>query len=374
MKVIDLAQLDLDTWNTPKALLIYATQQPDKPVLDAIWQRFPDIKILGMSSSHGIFQASGFSRGAYGLLFEAEDGIVSRSMLIDLTDTDDARSLVAQKLEAWRSERKPAKLFIMPTAGPEERIIEGIRDVFSDDVHIFGGTAGQDKFLDCAYVFLNGAQTSKGLVVTELITGSFFCMVTCGGYLATPRLGTVTDAHGRTIKTINGLPAAQVYNDWTDGRFANYIRRGGDLPRSAGLYPFGRTIASEPECGYWLSHPFRTDARNGAIQTFSEIPEGAEIRLMRATETALIDHIRTAVETCIKNVDANAIAAAMIMYCSGCASIITENMPVVCQEFLKAFGATPFLGCVTLGEQGRLLNAHHNYHGNMMIGINLIMR
>lgn len=373
MKVVNLAQLNLDSWNSPKALVIYATQPPDKPVLDNIWQRFPHMRILGMSSSLGIFQPSGFSRGAFGLLIEEADDICSRSILIDLTDVSDVRAHVAQKLDAWRSERSPAKLYIMPTQGPEERILEGIRDVFTDNVHIFGATAGQDKFLDAPYVFLNEAQTSCGVVITELISGDFFCMVTCGGYLATPRQGTVTAADGRTLLAINGTPAADIYNEWTDRRFDIYIRRGGDLPRSVALYPFGRTIASEPECGYWLSHPFRIDAQTRAIHLFSEIPVGAEIRLMRATENTLIDHIRTAVEKCISQVSAERIAAAMIMYCAGCATIITENMPTICQSLSNAFGDTPFIGCVTFGEQGRLLNAHHNYHGNMMIGINLIL-
>ncbi|MBR4986047.1 MAG: FIST C-terminal domain-containing protein [Proteobacteria bacterium] len=373
MKVIDLAHLDLDAWNNPKALLIYATQPMEPHILCEIRERYPEMTIIGMSSSLGIFQPDGFSRGAYGLLFFEEDGVSSRSMLLDFEGVSDVRETVARALARWKSPRSPAKLYIMPTPGQEERIIEGICDVFTDAVHIFGATAGHDKFLESAYVFLNDTRTSHGVVITELVTGNFFCMVTCGGYLATPRQGTVTAAEGRRLVAINGMPAAEVYNDWTNRRFDAYIQRGGELPRSAGLYPLGRTITSEPECGYWLSHPFQVDAQ-GAIQLFSEIPVGAEIHLMRATENALVEHVVTAVETSIRQVRQGSISAVMIMYCAGCASIISENMPDISHILRRSFGSIPFIGCVTLGEQGRLLNAHHNYHGNMMIGINLILQ
>lgn len=375
MRIINLLQLDLDSWNAPQTLFVYTTQAFNPSQISMLRQKYPDLTIIGMSSFHGMFLSEGFKRGTFGILFDAEDNIPMRAMLIDLTNVEDVRCCVSHNLELWAAEKNTSsKFFIHTTQGPEERVIEGIHDAFSESVKIFGATAGHDKFLPKAHIFMNETFTNCGVLIVQLFSDRLRYDITCGGYMPTLYQGTVTEAHGRIIDTIDHRPAADVYDEWTQGMFHAYLERGGDLPRSAGLYPLARTLNSEPKCSYWLSHVYRSERIKKNIYLFSEIPAGTQICMMRGTEETLQTHMADTIEKCLAKVCRDDVIGAFILYCAGCASIIAENMSQVCQTTAKAFGSIPFLGCCSFGEQGRIPNASQNYHGNMMTEILLVMK
>lgn len=377
MRLVNLTQPDMENWDSPRTLLFYTTQAYNPSQLSIIRQKFPDLTIMGMSSFHGMFLPEGFKRGAFGVLFEASDNISMRAMIIDLTNVspENVRRCVAHNLELWAAKKDlPSQFFIHTTQGPEERVIEGIHDAFSETVKVFGATAGHDKFLPRAHIFMNETSTHCGVLIIRLFSEHLKYFITCGGYMPTLYQGTVTQAHARIIDTIDNRPAAEVYDEWTQGMFHAYLERGGDLPRSAGLYPLARTLKTEPECSYWLSHPYRSDRLEKNLYLFSEIPTGSQICMMRGTEETLKTHMADTIANSLAQVNRSHVIGAFILYCAGCASIIAENMVEVCQTAAKAFGDIPFLGCCSFGEQGRTKHANQNYHGNMMTEIILVMK
>ena len=375
MRIVNLAQPNMDSWESPQTLLVYTTQAFNPSQIGAMRQKFPDLTIIGMSSFHGMFLPEGFKRGTFGVLFEAADNIPMCAMIIDLTNVEDVRRCVSHNLELWAAEKDvPSQFFIHTTQGPEERVIEGIHDAFKDSVKIFGATAAHDKFLPKAYIFMNETSTGCGVLIVRIFSQKFYYSITCGGYMPTLYQGTVTQARRRIIETIDHRPAADVYDEWTLGMFHAYLERGGELPRSSGLYPLARTLKNESECGYWLSHPYRSDRLEKNLHLFSEIPAGSQICMMRGTEETLQSHLATMIKNSLTKVCRDDVKGALILYCAGCASIIAENMTEVCQTAAKAFGDIPFLGCCSFGEQGRTKHANQNYHGNMMTEIILVLK
>ena len=369
MRVVNLSQPDFDQWDNPQSLIVYTTQNDFQLEAVKIRARFPELNVMGGSSFHGIMTSSGYKRGSFGLLFEASDQFILRQRLLDLTDVSDIRGAVCAHFKDWAEDTSHGakQLGIHGIQGVEERVIEGLCDCFGQDVKLFGGTAGKDRFLSQAYVFLNERKVTYGVLVIQILCDRAVSLVTRSGYLMTLRKGILTESDGRVIKTIDNRPAADVYNEWTDRRFEANILKGGDFSRSAALYPLAHCLENEPECGCWLVHPYFVNSENKSISLYAEIPQGAEIYLMRGSEDTLIPRMGTAIHEILDLVPLACIESVVIMYCAGCASIIAERMPEVCQAACQALPGIPFIGCLSYGEQGLLNHAHRNYHGNMMI-------
>ncbi|MBO4349882.1 MAG: FIST C-terminal domain-containing protein [Proteobacteria bacterium] len=375
MQIVNLTRPEMETWHGPKYLIVYTTQSLDLELLNKIHSELPSLIIWGLSSFHGILLSDGFKRGIYGLLIEDEDNLELRVTAIDLSHTQNIREHVSEHLRKWGADYPNARsFFIHGTQGTEERTIEAIHDVFSPSAQVFGATAGYDKFLTEPFIFLNDTIISQGVLIIQMLNNRFVCSIACGGYMPTLNRGIVTASHGRVLESIDNRPAVDVYNEWTDGMFEPYFKRGGMLPRSCGLYPLGRTMPNEPDCGFWLCHPYFIDPDAKSIHLFSEVPQGAEIQLMRGTESSIITHIGNVIKNALEQVEKSSVQAALIMFCAGSASIIADGMEIVCEQAKDAFGSIPFIGCTTYGEQGRLKNASQDYHGNMMIEIVLLLK
>ena len=375
MKIVNLSQPELSLWDEPKTLVVYTTQSDTPSELFHIRELYPKLTVFGLSSFHGIMTHDGFKRGSWGILFEAGDHFDMRIMALDLSDVSDVRQAVREATRDWQISASGSRQFLIhATQGAEERIIEGLSDTFGESAEIFGATAGNDRFLDKSYVFWNDQKLNCGVLIIQMMTPHLSCLVTRGGYLTTLRQGVLTKANKRVLQTIDNRPAAIVYNEWTDGRFDAYVARGGELPRSSGMYPLAHMIRSEPECGAWLVHPHYVDKSDMSLHVFAEIPENTPISLMRGSEESIINRMRTAAKQALSQVNREDIQAAFIMYCAGCASIVAENMQEVCEQASAELTDIPFLGCLSLGEQGRLPHAHRNYHGNMMISLIFVMK
>ncbi len=375
MRIVNLSHPETELWDHPKALVVYTTQSDTPAELSPICARYPDMTVFGVSSFHGMLMHDGFKRGTWGMLFEAADRFDMRAMVVDLQDVTDVRSAVRDATLPWKQSASGSRQFMIhATQGKEERIIEGLSDTFGDAAEIFGATAGNDRFLDHGYVFLGEKKLTCGVLIVQMMKPHLSCMVTRGGYLTTLRQGVLTSAKGRILKTIDNRPAATVYNEWTDGRFDAYVSRGGDLPRSAGMYPLAHMLSSEPECGSWLVHPHSVDTTDMSLHVFAEIPENTPISLMRGSQDSIINRMKAAARQALDQVNRDDIQAAFIMFCAGCASIVAENMQEVCDQASAELKDIPFMGCLSLGEQGRLSHAHRNYHGNMMISLIFVMK
>lgn len=383
MQITNLQQLDTSSWIDPRAFIVYSTQNVDVDVIRDLRAKFPRLEIFGASSYHGIIAPSGYERGSLGLVVEASDALETCPILVEFDCEARASKDVRERVSAAIRSRcdcskSPTYVVMHAMQGYEERVIEGIHDVFDDRVQVFGATAANDKFLSKPFVFLNEKTSTCGVLLAVVYGDRLVCAIHQAGYLPTQKHGIVTASNLRTIERIDDRPAAAVYNEWTDSIFDIEIARGGDLPRSAGLYTIGSMVRSNDEMPdedlIWLAHPYRIDAENQSIEFYSEIPVGSHIYLMRSSADYLVDQAGRMVSRILRHIDPSTIRTAFVMYCAGCASIIAEKMNKVCQNIRHSLGDIPFIGMSSFGEQGRVEASAPDTHGNMMIAILLIKR
>ncbi len=351
----------------PKWGLVYSTiDAPFDRALRALVTQHPEVHFFGATSFRGVFSPRGFARGVHFLFAEEGDDIEA---VPELRASSAGRARVDARVAALeiatRLGRKPDTLLLHATPGFEERILEGIDDAMGSDVPVYGGSAADNAIQGDWRVFAGARVEREGFVLvgfasTRRVHGSFV-----SGYPATSRTGKITSARGRKVMTIDGEPAAIVYNRWTNGVIEAYLG-GGNVLSATTLHPLGRVIDKVgPVARYLLSHPHEVTAE-GALTFFTELATGDEVTLMLGSEGALVERTDQVATRALAG-ELASVRGSILIYCGGCVLAIGETAAEVGTKFAQRIGGAPFIGAATFGEQGCFPGQKRaNRHGNLM--------
>lgn len=275
---------------------------------------------------------------------------------------------------AGRSDEPPKLIWLTSAPGAEEDVLRGIEDVVGSDVPIAGGSAADNTIEGHWRQLANGEVYANGVVVTAIYPSTAVHYAFRSGYIGTECSGTVPHASGRTIYTIDGQPAAELYNEWTQGVIQDLLE-GGSVLQATTLHPLGRVTQTIGDVTYYrLSHP-ETVTPEGGLTLFTNIETGEEVILMTGSPRSLVTRAGRVAQFALDRgqVSADRIAGGLVIYCAGCMLTVQDQMDQVVNSVRKALGDKPFLGTFTFGEQGCFVGGG-NYHGNLMISVAVFER
>jgi hypothetical protein len=352
-------------------ILAYATVDvPLARAMKTLMEKNPGVPIFGCTSFQGVFSPSGFTRGLHVLTGEPSDTVEAKavSRAVGGLRARSEASAAAAELRSMHGGAGPASILMHATPGFEERVLEGIDDAFGGNPPpVYGGSAADDTISGEWKVFHNDILTGEGFVLVGFwskrrVFGSFVA-----GYAPTTTRGTVTAANGRVIKTIDGKPAAQIYNEWTHGGIAAQMS-GGTVLAATTLRPLGRVVdkvGAVPR--YLLSHPHEVQ-KDGSLALFTDVAVGDELVLMLGTEAALLERTNQVANRALASGGADEpLSGSILIYCGGCVGALGDNVPDVSNMFKKQLHGAPFVGAATFGEQGCFTGPKAmNRHGNLM--------
>jgi hypothetical protein len=351
-------------------ILAYATVDvPLKDALTSICQSNPGVPVFGCTSFLGVFEPTGFTRGLQVLAATTEDSVRA---VPAIRAAGAARARTEARAAAAELQRTLGKtmcsILMHATPGFEERVLEGISDAFDGSPPpVYGGSAADDDMSGKWKVFSGSIALSEGILLvgfasSQRVIGSFV-----GGYTPTNTRGIVTSATGRLVHTIDGKPAAQVYNDWTYGGIKDQLG-GGIVLHETALRPLGRVVdkvGAVPR--YLLSHPHQV-MPDGTLLFFSEMKQGDELVLMLGTEDALRERTNQVTDRALASVsELRPLAGGVLVFCGGCVGALQGKVDGVASSFRQQLGNAPFIGAATFGEQGCFTGRTAlNRHGNLM--------
>ncbi len=348
--------------------LVYAPfDAPLTEFMEAMRRVHPGIACAGCTSHLGTFTAQGFGPQIVVLAGRLEDGVECLPALRDCRESN-ARQIAASVCREFRNRfgGKPNMLLLHATPGFEERILEGVAEVFGPGVPVFGGSAADNDIRGGWKVFSEVGVSSQGFVLTALqsarpIQGGFL-----GGYLPTEHSGTVTRASGRIVYEIDGRPAAAVYNLWSQGAIEAQLTAGGSVLAETTLMPLGKDITSSGSMPRrLLAHPAEVSASDGAMTLFTEFGAGDQVTLMTSTPGNLVGRIGRVVQRTLGAGAAHP-KAGLFLYCGGTLSVTQHLANQISKSFQEVAPNVPFVGLATLGEQGSFFAGSGNHHGNLM--------
>ena len=337
--------------------------------------RFPDTALLGGTSCSGVMDKDRlWGAGSIGLLTIEDDagdyGVASAPLGTDPAET--AENLLRAALaDAGCPGQLPELIWVYQAPGREEAVIEGLRRVVGDRCPIIGGSSADDTVAGQWRQLGRDGVVTDGLAVAALFPSGGIGYAFQGGYEPAGPSGVVTQIApgpgGRTLVSIDGRPAAQVYNEWTNHNLDAKIKAGGSVLLETTMFPVALDAGNvEGVPHFRLVHPESVTAA-GELRTFAAVEEGSRIYSMRGDKRRLVERAGRVAGEAVSMLpgDSAGLAGGLIIYCAGCMLAVGEQIPDVTQEIRRNFMDAPFLGCFTFGEQGRLVE--RNVHGNLMI-------
>ena len=370
----------------PRLIFVfYGCVHDDQALHRHLRRRYPDAALLGGTSAGGVMTHRGvLGPESIGLLLiddeAGEYGVAAAPLGADAAAT--AQALLLQALaDAGCSGQLPELIWIYQAPGREEAVVEGLRRVVGDRCPIVGGSSADDDVSGRWRQLGPQGVMADGLVVGVLLPsvplGCAFQggyeptgpsgVVTSIGYRTSGQCGVVTATAGREIISIDGLPAAEVYNHWTGGQISGQLVNGGTVLFETSMCPIATEAGRvDGVSHYLLVHP-EAVGDGGILRTFSNLEVGARLHAMTGDRRRLVDRAGRVAAQALRLLPAahSAAAGALIVYCGGCRMAVGDEVSEVSATVAASLGAAPFIGCFTFGEQGQLLD--RNVHGNLMI-------
>ena len=154
-----------------------------------------------------------------------------------LPDLAESAQLTAQllhtaELRATRAGELPTLVWLSATPGSEEQVIGAIRAYYKSPVLICGGSSADDQIEGAWWVGDQDQIYPQGIVLSLIYTSAQVVTQFSAGYQIADAKGVITEGEQRLLKTIDDLPAAEVYNEWCQGSLAPYFP-GGEGPHRA---------------------------------------------------------------------------------------------------------------------------------------------
>ena len=360
--------------NSPAFVILVATVQVSSQALRlAAVARFPDTCIHIATSCLGamteseihlegpIVVAAAFTddEGAYGTAAAAQ---------VSGEEAQLATSLLERaQLDADRPGELPALVWLNAAPGTEEAIISALDRHFDGQVPIYGGSSADNDISGQWWVSDSTGVIPNGVVLSVLYPEAEVLHAFHSGYEPTAKSGRVTKANGRVLVEIDGRPAANVYNEWTQGAMDAHLN-GANILGASTMYPLAVEVGRVNGVPYHrLIHP-ETIRNDGAITLFAEAQTGTQLMLMRGEESSLLTRAGRVAKAAIASDDGGLedLAGGFVVYCAGCMLSVQSKMKEVHTSLTDTLPNIPFLGQFSFGEQGTFPNGE-TCHGNLMI-------
>jgi hypothetical protein len=370
------AELQGKLGGPPDWLVAYASIKHDSLTLvNALGSVAPGVPLhggtscLGVMTEAGFHAADGVGLGLFGLRDPGGRYGVGAAKIGANPRAAGAAAARQAAAAAGRSGEAPSLVWLTSTPGSEEAVLQGIQDTVGTGVPIAGGSAADNTVEGYWQQFTNGKVYADGVIVTALYPSTSVHYAFWSGYYPTDHRGTVTSASGRVMHTIDGRPAAEVYNEWTGGTIKGALG-GGNVLGDTTLHPLGReALRLGGMIFYRLSHP-EAVTEDGGLRLFTDIETGQEVVLMMGTQSSLVVRAGVVAQSALSSgsLSPNQIAGALVIFCAGCMLTIQDAMGDVVVNLRDKLGGNPFLGAFTFGEQGCFVDGS-NYHGNLMMSV-----
>ncbi len=358
-EAVDMAMDGLQG-ESPGLALLFATVDMDLPVLvRRVARRLGRVPIFGSSSFTGILTTAGFQSGPNGvaglMLISGVQAGVSRCFLGKNPARAGALAAGLAIREAAQG-RPPALFLVTSPPGSEEAVVAGISRKYPG-IPIVGGSPADNTIEGKWQVFADGWVLPQSAVVAALYAPGQVGYAFGSGYRPTP-IRARAGAAGRLLKTLDGMPALDVYAGWIkkdrEGLIGDWKLLGESL-----LAP----PATPVQDAYLIKH-LAVGNEDGTIGAFAEFADGEEVVLMEATKDEIISAAGEVVRQAAQGI--REVRAVFLVHCAGRRVALGDRIGEVVGAVRSAVGDAPFLGFCSFGEQGMLVPGV-NLHGNLML-------
>lgn len=361
---VDTAKNSTKGLKAPKLGFLFTSIKYDQDeVIKGIKSVYPDLKVIGCTSSGAIMTPDGIISGENGFagMMVLEDnelnvGVASAPRGQDPRMT--GRRIAREAMEDAGKKHPPVAFAMFASPAEEEYYLKGIQDVIGE-LPMFGGSAADDAVVGDWKVFCEDKSFGDGCAVALFYTTKEIKNVFTGAYNETDNVGIITKVEDdRKIVEIDHVPALKKYAEWTGLNPDELMGQNllvASIPMALGV----KTVQGDLTA---VRHPMV----GNPDYSFNVGAKMAEKTAVIQLETDVDGLIEGAVKT-IKELKNDFKPAAMfLVHCGGRKLHIGDRVDEDFVAIKNAAGDIPFIVAFTFGEYGQ-----NNHSGATIGGLSL---
>ena len=268
-----------------------------------------------------------------------------------------ARELVAGfvGMRDMRPGYRSALVMTDALAGHADRLVDELTLATAGQYQFFGGGAGDNAQFQKTSVFCGDAVLTDAVVGLEIISEKPIGIGVSHGWQPASQAMRVTEADGVKLVSLNGLPAAEVFQ-------AHAAGTGQDLDPAAPIPFFLHNILGiETTSGYKLRVPLAI-TQDGAVICASEVPQDAIVRLMRSTHQSTVEAAQAATDAALKALGPHKPQAALFFDCVATRLRMGQAFTHEISAVRDRLGGVDLTGCNTHGQIARAEGQFQGFH------------
>jgi hypothetical protein len=348
----------------PTAGLLFSTFDVDPaPMLAGVREAYPDIELVGSTSIGEMSSTLGFREDSVTLGLFASDTVRMAAGYATGVVADPVGAAQRALAQARaKSDLEPRVCITLPSVavGDPTPLLRALRRELGNDVPLLGGGSGPRLVGDAqlARQFF-GDQILQDAVTVLLFSGPL--SVSFGidnGWRPVGRTGTVTDASGFTIRTIDDEPAVVFYEHY--------------LGANAKPTPANPLAVFDGDSDrFHLRVALKADPATGAIEVAGDVSVGSPVRLTVAVIDDVFDGTRSAVQQALKGFpSADTPEAALVFSCAIRKLVLGTRTGTELDITRRELGPTvPICGLYCYGEIAPLDTGATRFHNETIVTV-----
>jgi len=241
-------------------------------------------------------------------------------------------------------------------AGYTDSLIEELTTLTGGTYQFFGGGSGDDAKFSQTHVFHDTKAETDAVVGLEILSVKPLGVGAEHGWDVASEPFKVTESEGMRLISLNSIPAVEVFEEHSEVTKQEFDKSN---PMSFFLH---NTLGIKAEGGYKIRVPLSVQA-DGSVLCASDIPTGATVYIMKASNKSSEDAAQTAVESALKQLGNNKPKTALFFDCVATRLRMGKDFGLELQALQNSLGQnTKYAGCNSYGQIARVEGQFSGFH------------
>lgn len=344
----------------PQALMVFAAPSYDhEALLDELAIHCPAALVVGASSA-GEFMNHERGEGLATALGLAGDDVrfgmgVARDVAGDAAEAARQISSSFNGLTDYAFPHRSALVMADVLAGHADLLVDELTLATGGQYQFFGGGAGDNAQFQRTAVFLGREVLTGAAVALEMLTAKPVGIGVRHGWAPASAPFRVTEADGMRLISLNGLPAAEIFE-------AHAATTGQRLDRAAPIPFFLHNILGiERGDSHRLRVPLAV-LPDGSILCAAEVPQGAAVYIMRASAASAVEAAQEATQAALTALGGLKPQAALFFDCVATRLRMGDQFSEEVETVRDQLSGADLVGCNTHGQIARAEGQFEGFH------------
>ena len=350
---------------TPQAGILFAACDFDHSlILKQIKQQFPQLELIGGTSSAEISSRLGFQQDSLTLMLFCSDEIEITAG-IGYRAFQNPRVAVQQAIAIAQSKSSQEMSLCLSFIdglhlGSSTKIVEAIETELNGKIPVFGGVTADDFKFEQTYQFYQREVCTDAITMLIFSGKLLFSAGVGNGWHSLSKPKKVTKAENNILYEIDGKPALEFYQYY--------------LNDSSPSLKYPLAVFEDNSDKFYLRVPNAYDARLNSVQFFADISPRATVQIMETNAERILDSSQTSIANALKNYPGTEPAAAIFFSCATRSNILGTKAAAEYQAISSHLdSACPSIGFYTYGEIAPLqkdgaIFLHHETAISLILG------